>query len=62
MMPERLRAISSSPTGYARAGAVLTIDLDAVREKLTEDLEKLGFTVTTNRVPYERHDSSEEED
>ena len=36
--------------------------LDAVREKLTEDLEKLGFTVTTNRVPYERHDSSEEED
>jgi hypothetical protein len=36
--------------------------LDAVRERLTEDLQKLGFTVTTNRVPYERHDSSEEED
>lgn len=36
--------------------------LDAVRERLTEDLQKLGFTVTTNRVPYERHDSSEEEE
>lgn len=36
--------------------------LDAVRERLTEDLEKLGFTVTTNREPYERRNTSEEED
>lgn len=36
--------------------------LDAIREKLTEDLQALGFTITTNRVPYERHDSSDEEE
>lgn len=36
--------------------------LDAVRERLTEDLQNKGFTVTTNREPFDRSDSSDEEE